>query len=98
VDQDSLGVQGWIAEQPSPGLQVWVKPLAGGARAVLLLNRTDAEAPMRADWSAVGLRAGRAKVRDLWAHEDRGTFTGSYTATVPSHAVALVTLSPLGGR
>jgi alpha-galactosidase len=98
VDQDSLGVQGWIAEQPSPGLQVWVKPLADGARAVLLLNRTDAEAPMRADWTALGLRAGRAKVRDLWAHLDRGTFTGSYTATVPSHAVVMVTISPLGGR
>ncbi|HTS87803.1 MAG TPA: glycoside hydrolase family 27 protein [Gemmatimonadales bacterium] len=98
VDQDSLGVQGWIAEQPSPGLQIWVKPLAGGARAVVLLNRTEATASLRADWTAVGLAAGRARVRDLWAHEDRGMFTGSYTATVPSHGVVMVTIGAAGGR
>ncbi len=96
VDQDSLGVQGWVAEQAVPGLQVWVKPLKTGARAVLLLNRTDGPAPMRADFTAVGLPAARAKVRDLWAHEYRGEFTGSYTATVPSHGVVMVTLSPVG--
>ena len=96
VDQDSLGVQGWVAEQPSPGLQVWVKPLKTGARAVLFLNRTGGPAPMRADFTAVGLPSARAKVRDLWAHEYRGEFTGSYTATVPSHGVVMVTLSPVG--
>ncbi len=32
VDQDSLGAQGWLAEQPSPGLQVWTKPLRDGSR------------------------------------------------------------------
>ena len=95
VDQDSLGVEGWVAEQSAPGLEVWVKPLAGGARAVLLLNRTGAAAAMRADWYAVGLPTGRARVRDLWAHADRGTFTGSYGATVPSHGVVLVTITPV---
>jgi alpha-galactosidase len=98
VDQDSLGVQGWLAEQASPGLQVWVKPLAGGARAALLLNRSDAAAEIRADWTALGLPAGRARVHDLWAHADRGTFTGSYTAEVPSHGVVMVTITPAGGR
>jgi alpha-galactosidase len=96
VDQDSLGVQGWVAEQPVPGQQVWVKPLKGGARAVLLLNRTAEAAPMRADWSAIGLAARRAAVRDLWAHADRGTVADGYTVTVPSHAVVMVTVSPVG--
>jgi len=98
VDQDSLGVQGWLAEQPAPGLQVWVKPLQGGSRAVLLLNRTTNPAPMRADWSAIGLTADRAKVRDLWAHEYKGEFRGGYSVTVPSHAVVMVTVTPVGGR
>jgi alpha-galactosidase len=99
ADQDSLGVQGWLAEQATPGLEVWVKPLRDGARAVLLLNRTDAAARIAADWTAVGLDAkARSRVRDLWAHVDRGTFRGSYAATVPSHAVVMVTVSPAGGR
>jgi alpha-galactosidase len=96
VDQDSLGVQGWLAEQPTPGLQVWVKPLLGGARAVLMLNRTGAPAPMRADFAAIGLPMARAKVRDLWAHEYKGEVTGGYGAVVPSHAVVMVTVTPVG--
>jgi len=99
VDQDSLGVQGWVAEQPAPGLQVWVKPLAGGGRAVLLLNRTGEAAQQRVDWSAIGLApAGRARVRDLWLHQDVGTFTGNWATAVPSHAVVMVTVTPVGGR
>ena len=98
VDQDSLGVQGWVAEQPSPGLQVWVKPLRDGARAVLFLNRTDAAAALHADWSALRLPAGRAQVRDLWAHEDRGVAANGYTAEVPSHAVVMVKVRSVAGR
>jgi alpha-galactosidase len=99
IDQDSLGVQGWLALQPSPGLQVWSKPLRDGSRAVALLNRTGAESDMFVDWKAVGLEPGRAMVRDLWAHVDRGAFTGSYSARVPSHAVVLVKVTPVrGGR
>jgi hypothetical protein len=39
IDQDSLGAQGWLVSQTSTGQQVWVKPLAGGARALALFNR-----------------------------------------------------------
>ena len=98
VDQDSLGTQGWLAQQPSPGLQTWVKPLADGSRAVALLNRTGADAELRADWTAIGLPAGRAQVRDLWAHADRGAFAGSYAVRVPSHAVVMVKVTPSRAR
>jgi alpha-galactosidase len=98
VDQDSLGVQGWLAEQSAPGLQVWVKPLADGSRAVALLNRSGAEAEISADFRAIGLAAPRAAVRDLWAHADRAIATGVYTSRVPSHAVVLVKLTPTGRR
>jgi alpha-galactosidase len=94
VDQDSLGTQGWLAEQAVPGLQTWVKPLGDGSRAVALLNRTAVAAELRADWAAIGLPPGRAAVRDLWAHADRGTFTGSYAVRVPSHAVVLLKVTP----
>ena len=35
------------------------------------------------------------RVRDLWQHLDKGTFTGAYTALVPSHAVVHVNLEPI---
>ncbi len=99
VDQDSLGVEGWMAEQSIPGLQVWSKPLRSGARAVALLNRTDASAKVGVEWQDIGLpRGGRARVRDLWAHAERGTHAGSYAVQVPPHGVVLVTIAPVRGR
>jgi alpha-galactosidase len=94
VDQDSLGGQGWLAEQPAPGLQVWVRPLADGSRAVILLNRTGAEEELRADWRAIGLEVGRAQVRDLWAHADRGPVRDAFVARVAPHAVVMVKVTP----
>ena len=98
VDQDSLGAQGWLAEQPSPGLQVWAKPLRDGSRAVALLNRTDAAAEMAVDWTAIALAPGRATVRDLWARADRGAAQNRYAAPVPSHAVVMLKITPGSAR
>lgn len=99
VDQDSLGVEGWMVAQATPGLQIWSKPLRNGARALALLNRTEASARIGVEWQEIGLaRGGRARVRDLWAHADRGTHPGSYAAQVPPHGVVLVTITPVRGR
>lgn len=97
VDQDSLGVQGWMIAQPSPGLQAWSKPLAGGERAVVLFNRTEAPAEIAVDWGTIGL-AGRARVRDLWAHADRGAFERRYAAQVPAHGAVMVRIAPAARR
>ena len=36
---------------------------------------------MNVSWAELGWDAGtRAAVRDIWAHEDRGVFSGGYTA------------------
>jgi alpha-galactosidase len=93
VDQDSLGAQGWLAAQPSPDLQVWMKPLRDGSRAVALVNRTEAAAQIAVDWSAVGLRPLPATVRDLWAHRDLGRRAGRFAAQVPSHGVVMVRIT-----
>ena len=37
--------------------------------------------------------SGEITVRDLWAKADRGSFTGSYTMSVPSHGTGLLKLS-----
>ena len=74
VDQDPLGAQGKLVATPATNLQVWSKTLSGtNARAVALLNRTSASASITVPWSALGLPAGSATVRDLWGHTDLGT-------------------------
>ena len=90
IDQDPLGVQGARVSDRG-GLQVWAKRLEeDGAVAVALFNRTGSTADITATWSAIGLPAGSATVRDLWERADRGSFTDSYTASVPSHGTVLV--------
>ena len=84
VDQDALGLQVVKVAEPAKGLQVWVKPLLDeGAKAVLLLNRTGAEAGVTASWKELGLAEDTsATVKDLWSGKDLGSFKGSYSAQV----------------
>ncbi|MGD8321422.1 MAG: glycoside hydrolase family 27 protein [Gemmatimonadota bacterium] len=96
VDQDPLGIQGRLVQSYPPELQVWAKPLADGARAVVLLNRASVPTTITADFRRVGLATDSARVRDLWAHEDEGTFQRRYGATVPSHGVVMLKVTPVG--
>jgi len=96
VDQDSLGVQGMLVQEPAPDLQVWAKPLADGSRAVVLFNRSALQTVITASWRGLGIR-GPARVRDLWAHADLGTFPGRFMATVPAHGVVMVRVTPASG-
>jgi len=94
VDQDRLGRQGRKVRDDGD-LEVWAKEMADGSRAVLLLNRSAAEANVAAKWTDIGYPAGLpAKVRDLWKHKDLGTFKETYTAAVPAHGVVLVRVTP----
>jgi alpha-galactosidase len=45
---------------------------------------------MTVNFTQIGLRPGTATVRDVWARADRGTFTNSFSASVPSHGIALL--------
>jgi alpha-galactosidase len=91
VDQDPLGKQGRVVATPGTDLEVWSKQLSGNnARAVALFNRSSASAAITVQWSQLGLPAGAASVRDLWAAKDVGPATGSYMATVPSHSVVML--------
>ena len=92
VDQDHLGKQGRVVATPAANLEVWSKELSGtNTRAVALFNRGSASASITVQWSQLGLPAGAASVRDLWAAKDVGPATDSYTAAnVPSHSVVLL--------
>ncbi len=91
VDQDPLGKQAWRVAR-NGDLEVWARPLAGGSYAVGLFNRGAASATVNARWSEIGIN-GSWKVRDLWAHADRGSFAGEYAVEVPSHGVVMVKLT-----
>jgi alpha-galactosidase len=94
VDQDALGVQGHRVAKDGDK-EVWVKPIAGGGRALLLFNRGDTPAAIRATADQLGWPAGvRAKVRDLWGHKDVGRWAGAIEATVEPHGVAMFRIAP----
>jgi alpha-galactosidase len=90
VDQDALGKQGTRVVK-NGDLEIWSRPLGGGAIAVGLFNRGAEAAKVTARWSDLGL-SGSKNVRDLWAHADRGKASAEYSADVPSHGVVMVKL------
>jgi alpha-galactosidase len=88
VDQDPAGIQGWRAAQEGP-LEVWVKPLSDGSKAVGLFNRGESLMPVTAHFRDIGMGEA-ASVRDLWAKRDLGVVRDHFTAEVPKHGVVLV--------
>jgi len=91
IDQDPLGKQGDRVSEVGP-VEIWAKPLQGGAKAVALFNRDDTALPITLKLSDVGF-SGAAKAHDIWAAKDLGKLQGSYTVTVPRHGVVLLRLT-----
>jgi alpha-galactosidase len=73
-------------------IQIYSRPLADGGHAVGLFNLGAATAKVTAKWADIGIK-GSHKVRDLWAHADRGAFTGEFSADVPSHGVVMIKIA-----
>jgi alpha-galactosidase len=100
VDQDTLGHQATcLAKTPGDktgDLQVYGKPLDDGSWAVGLFNLSAAPATVKVSWSDLKNVSGSQKVRDLWRQRDLGSFPDGYAATVASHGVILVKISPGG--
>jgi len=93
VNQDAKGQQGHKVASAN-NLEVWACELTDGW-AVILFNRSSASASITAHWKDVGIPAGSTvSVRDLWQHKDMGKASNSYTATVASHGVVMVKLTP----
>jgi alpha-galactosidase len=88
VDQDPKGVEGHRAWQEGP-LEIWVKPLADGSKAVGLFNRGMGLLPITLHFKDI-VMPDSVDVRDLWARRDLGTFHSSYTATVPRHGAVML--------
>jgi alpha-galactosidase len=91
VDQDKKGEQGHRVWDEGP-LEIWMKPLADGSKAVGLFNRGESQLKITLSFKQIGAPPS-AKLRDLWERKDLGTFQNSYTAEVPTHGVVLVKVS-----
>jgi alpha-galactosidase len=94
VDQDPLGREGRRVRKDGD-LEIWAKEMAGGNRAAVLFNRSASEQQIALNWEDLGYPSHiPAAIRDLWQHKELGKFTGSFSATVPSHGVVMVTVKP----
>jgi alpha-galactosidase len=91
IDQDPLGKQGDRVSAVGP-VEIWAKPLKGGAKAIGLFNRDDTALPITLNLSDVGFTAG-AKAHDVWQAKDLGKLQATYTTTVPRHGVVLLRLT-----
>jgi alpha-galactosidase len=90
IDQDPLGRQGRRVRQEH-GIEVWVREVDGGGRAVVLLNRGESAARAEVTWDLVGgSRSDVALVRDLWERQDIGRRAEGYDVTLAPHAAALL--------
>jgi len=78
---------------PPGDLEVWAVPLSTAVGVVLLNRNNPATTSITVQWSMIGL-TGQAAVRDLWAHQNLGTFTTSFSANVAPHDVSFVLVTP----
>jgi alpha-galactosidase len=94
IDQDPLGQQARRVKRAGD-LEVWVKQLNDGGRAVALVNRGKETAKATASWNEIGYpETLAATVRDLWTKKEEKSVKGAYSAEVPSHGVVMVRVEP----
>jgi alpha-galactosidase len=94
LDQDALGRQaGVVATDGST--DTLARPLAGGDRAVAVLNRTGSSRAVSVALASVGLPSCTVTAKDLWTGAT-STTSGALTATVPAHGTAVWRLTPNG--
>jgi len=93
IDQDTLGRQGSRIRDDGD-FEVWTKPLFDGGWAVILFNRSTSAHAIHASWSEIGLTKPPSQVRDLWTHQPVTPAVDGLTATVPSHDVLMVRVTP----
>ncbi len=91
VNQDAAALQGRRISARD-GLEVWMRNLGGGAEALALFNRTEADTTMRANLPELGL-AGGYKARDLWQRKECPVAEGRVEMFVQAHGAGLLRLT-----
>ena len=90
INQDPLGKQASRVSKEG-GIEIWVKELEDGSKAVGLFNRSLSDETVKASWNVIGV-TGKQIARDVWRQKDQGTFSNVFSAVVPAHGVKLITL------
>ena len=88
LHQDAAAVPG-VTVYNEDGLEIIVKELADGSRAIGLFNRNEVQRVVPVDWEIVGL-TGPKNIRDVWRHKDLGEFSGQFSAMVRPHGSLLL--------
>ena len=89
VDQDPLGKQATAVSGTDASVNIYVKDLADGTKAVGLFNLSEIPNTITVNWSDLGLN-GSQHVRDLWRQKDLGNFDGKYSTEVGRHGTVLI--------
>ncbi len=95
INQDKAAVQA-VRVGAAGTTETWVKRLADGSRAVVLLNRGDSARTMTTTAKAVGLSGGRFTLKNAWTNKVTES-AGTISAAVPAHGTALFRVSPAVG-
>jgi alpha-galactosidase len=88
IDQDRAGQQGDRVSAVGP-VEIWVRPLADGSKAVGIFNRHPGPMNATVDFKQLGFNH-TVKARDLWQQKDLGNLSSPYTAKIPGHGVLLL--------
>ncbi len=90
LNQDPLGKQA-IQKYDKDGIQIWIKDLEDGSKAVGIFNLGTAAQKFSFNFSDFNLPS-RLMVRDLWRQKDLGSFGGKFETAIASHGVTLIKL------
>jgi hypothetical protein len=88
VDQDALGKAARKVFEKDK-IQVWVKELEDGKKAIGVFNLSDKAAKTTINFSDLKLSS-QLMLRDLWRQQNLGLFKNSYSSSIPAHGVVLL--------
>jgi hypothetical protein len=88
INQDPLGNPARRAAQKG-GMEVWIKELKDGSKAIGIFNRSAAVATVELNWDDARL-VGKLALRDVWQHKELGVFDAKFSTLVPAHGVVLL--------
>ena len=89
IDQDKAGHQGDRVMTEVP-LEVWMKPLADGSKAIAIFNRWTMPLTIDVPLAKFGFRNAPVSLHDVWEHQDLPAARETYHAEVPPHGVVML--------